>query len=78
VIFLKKFLALILVVIFMFSGCEKSTKENAVTPQSSNENIIGVWINYNEIQNFTNDCDKELQLLNFLLISAILFLIILI
>ena len=59
---MKKFLALILIVIFMFSSCEKSTKENAVTPQSSNENIIGVWINYNEIQNFTNDCDNQTQL----------------
>lgn len=59
---MKKFLALVLTIIFIFSGCEKTTKENTEMPQASNENIIGAWINYNEIQNFTNDCDNQTQL----------------
>lgn len=61
-IFLKKILALVLTIIFMFSGCEKTTKENTEMPQAPNKNIIGVWINYNEIQNLIKDCDNQTQL----------------
>ena len=61
-IFLKKILALVLTIIFIFSGCEKTTKENTEMPQAPNKNIIGVWINYNEIQNLIKDCDNQTQL----------------
>ncbi len=59
---MKKFLALILIIIFLFTGCESTTKENTELPQTPNENIIGVWINYNEIQNIIKDCDNQTQL----------------
>lgn len=61
---MKKFLALVLTIIFIFSGCEKTTKENTEIPQPPNENIIGAWINYNEIQNLIIDCDNQAQLNN--------------
>ena len=56
-IFLKKFFALILIIIFIFSGCENTTNETTEITQKQNENIIGVWINYNEIQNLIDDCE---------------------
>lgn len=59
---MKKILALVLTIIFIFSGCEKTTKENTEMPQAPNKNIIGVWINYNEIQNLIKDCDNQTQL----------------
>ena len=59
---MKKFFALILIIIFIFSGCENTTNETTEITQKQNENIIGVWINYNEIQNLIDDCDNQSQL----------------
>lgn len=61
---MKKFFALILIIIFIFSGCENTTNETTEITQKLNENIIGVWINYNEIQNLIDDCDNQSQLNN--------------
>lgn len=61
-IFLKKFFALILIIIFIFSGCENTTNETTEITQKPNQNIIGVWINYNEILNLIDDCDNQSQL----------------
>lgn len=61
---MKKFFALILIIIFVFSGCENTTNETTEITQKPNENIIGVWINYNEIQNLIDDCDNQSQLNN--------------
>lgn len=63
-IFLKKIFALILIIIFIFSGCENTTNETTEITQKPNQNIIGVWINYNEIQNLIDDCDNQSQLNN--------------
>ena len=62
VIFLKKFLALIFALIFLFSGCENQSNINTETIKSENENIIGVWINYNEIHAIIEDCETQSQL----------------
>ncbi len=59
---MKKILALIVISLFLLSGCEKTINENNQTPQTANENIIGVWINYNEIQNLIDDCNNQSQL----------------
>lgn len=61
---MKKFFALILIIIFIFSGCENTTNETTKITQKPNQNIIGVWINYNEIQNLIIDCDNQAQLNN--------------
>ena len=61
---MKKIFALILIIIFIFSGCENTTNETTEITQKPNENIIGVWINYNEIQNLIDDCDNQSQLNN--------------
>ncbi len=59
---MKKILALVLTIIFIFSGCEKTKDENIKIVNPKIENIIGVWINYNEIQNLIDDCDNQSQL----------------
>ena len=47
---------------FLFSGCEKTTNEITEKPKQTNKNIIGVWINYNEINNLINNCETQLEL----------------
>lgn len=59
---MKKILALIFALIFLFSGCENSTNENTETIKPKNENIIGVWINYNEIHSIIEECETKSQL----------------
>lgn len=59
---MKKILALIFALTFLFSGCENSTKENTEIVKPKNENIIGVWINYNEIHSIVEACETQLQL----------------
>lgn len=61
---MKKILAIVLTIIFIFSGCENTTKKNTEIPQTQKQNIIGIWINYNEIQNLISDCDNQEQLNN--------------
>ncbi len=59
---MKKFLALILAFVFLFSGCEISSNENIEIVNPKNENIIGVWINYNEIYSIIEACETQPQL----------------
>ncbi len=59
---MKKFLALILAFVFLFSGCENSSNENKEIVNPKNENIIGVWINYNEIYSIIEACETQPQL----------------
>ena len=59
---MKKFLALILAFVFLFSGCENSSNENIEIVNPKNENIIGVWINYNEIYSIIEACETQPQL----------------
>ena len=59
---MKKFLALIFALVFLFSGCENPSKVNTETIKNENENIIGVWINYNEIHAIIEDCETQSQL----------------
>ena len=60
--FLKKFLPAILLLFFFFTGCEKEIVKNMETATTQNKNIIGVWINYNEIKNLIKDCETQSQL----------------
>lgn len=59
---MKKFLALILAFVFLFSGCENSSNENKEIINPKNENIIGVWINYNETYSIIEACETQSQL----------------
>lgn len=59
---MKKFLALILAFVFLFSGCENSSNKNIEIVNPKNENIIGVWINYNEINSIIEACETQPQL----------------
>ena len=59
---MKKFLALILVSLFLLSGCENQSNENTEKIKNANENIIGVWINYNEIHAIVKECETQSQL----------------
>ena len=61
---MKKFFALILTIIFVFSGCEKTKEENQNIDKPQNDNIIGVWINYKEIHSIINECENKSQLNN--------------
>ena len=48
--------------VFLFSGCEKTTDESTENPTQPNKNIIGVWINYNEINNLITNCETQSEL----------------
>lgn len=59
---MKKFLALIFAFVFLFSGCENQSKLNTETIRNENKNIIGVWINYNEIHAIIEECETQSKL----------------
>ena len=59
---MKKFLVIIFIMVFLFSGCEKTTDESTENPTQPNKNIIGVWINYNEINNLITNCETQSEL----------------
>ena len=59
---MKKFLALILVSLFLLSGCENISNKNTEIIKTETDNIIGVWINYNEINAIVKECETQSQL----------------
>ncbi len=59
---MKKIFSLILIVVCLFCGCEDKAKTNLNNSETNNENLVGVWINYNEINFLINKCETENQL----------------
>ncbi len=59
---MKKIFLLFLIVVLLFTGCETKANINMESTEESYENIIGVWINYNEIHSLIKKCENEKQL----------------